>query len=100
MRFAKAIFRERRKRESWRAFSCPRSRGPRCFARLTAVLSLCGGLSGFFSARFSQRIRDGKSWLLEVLLGRKNRGGYSLPLPQGTFTPTKGPNLYAAERCA
>jgi len=36
------------KAESWRAFSCPRSRGPRCFARLTAVSSPCGGSSGFF----------------------------------------------------
>src|SRR5882672_9730464 len=69
MRFAKAIFRERRKRESWRAFSCPRSRGPRCFARLTAVSSPCGGSSGFFSARSSQRIRDGKGRLSEYLWG-------------------------------
>src|SRR5258708_33276233 len=69
MRFAKAIFRERRKRESWRAFSCPRSREPRCFARLTAVSSPCGGSSGFFLARSSQRIRDGKGRLSEHLWG-------------------------------
>src|SRR5258707_528929 len=69
MRFAKAIFRERRKRESWRAFSCPRSKEPHCFARLTAVSSPCGGSSGFFSARSSQRIRDGKGRLSEYLWG-------------------------------
>ncbi len=55
------VFRERRKRESWRAFSCPRSKEPHCFARLTAVSSPCGGSSGFFSARSSRRMRNASS---------------------------------------
>src|SRR5882762_791635 len=78
MRFTKAIFSERRKRESWRAFSCPRSKEPHCFARLTAVSSPCGGSSGFFSARSSRRMRNAGSrgsgvqvCLLRVCLGCK-----------------------------